>query len=93
MPPEQVDHLRLVATRYPSALSLSKYAQSAALNGRREDAQWAMRVICSQNTAVACQAAIDRWAKLIAEGHLEMAGIVGPQLLPQSASRRQPGSP
>jgi O-antigen ligase len=62
-----IDRLRRTLQRYPSYGGLFRFAQLAALNGRPDEAQWALSVLCKLNTPAACAAAIDHWRDLAAQ--------------------------
>jgi len=61
LPAGELDELSRVATRYPSAPLLFKYAKAAALHGRERDAERALAQLCSLQTGLICRQAIGAW--------------------------------
>jgi len=62
-----LETMRRVATRFPYAPSLGRYAQALALNGRPDEAQRTLRVLCAMHVPERCRAARERWDAARAE--------------------------
>ena len=75
MSADVLKHLRRTVTRYPTPSGLFRYAHASALNGRPDDAKWALRVLCSLHPVEICQAAANDWMQLAAAGNPEMAVV------------------
>ncbi|SFH95536.1 Protein glycosylation ligase [Pseudomonas guineae] len=69
---EDLERVRRAVQRYPAVGGLFRYAQSAALNNRPEEARWALQVICNLRSAKACAAVISDWRTLARAGNPEM---------------------
>jgi len=78
MSAEELDSLRRAFTRYPGDAGLLKYALSAALNGRANEARWALGILCRLNSIAKCQAAARSWSEVGASGNPEVASIAFP---------------
>lgn len=77
---DELEQFRLTVSRYPVAGGLFRYAQSAALNHRPEEASWALRVICNLKSAEVCAASIRDWNILVLEGNPEMRVVPMPKI-------------
>ena len=78
MSAEDLDDLRRTVIRYPGSVGLYNYAQSAALNGRPDDARWALDLICNLRGPAFCNAAIKDWQEIGMVRYPEMSAIVLP---------------
>jgi len=71
--------LRRTLQRYPTRGALFGYARASALNGRPDDAQWALKVLCKLHNQVTCAAAIEQWKALASDGATsELAKVIIP---------------
>lgn len=78
MSPDELARMRRVLTRYPSAEGLFRYAQASAINGRPDEADWALKLLCSMHRIESCEAAAMDWAAAAADGHPEMKRVTVP---------------
>lgn len=69
---EDLERVRRAVQRYPAVGGLFRYAQSAALNNRPEEARWALQVICNLRSAKVCAAVISDWRTLARAENPEM---------------------
>lgn len=88
MPEAELALMRRAVTRYPTAPSLFRYAQGAAMNGRPQDAEWSLRVLCSLQLDATCRAAGAGWQQLIAGGDPELAAVRLPAASTAPAPKR-----
>ena len=72
---EELEQLRRTILRYPTTGGLFRYAQSAALNHRQEEARWALQIVCSLKSAEECAAVVTDWKTLALEGNPEMNAV------------------
>jgi len=79
MAPSEIDQMRRTLKRYPTSVGLRRFAQMSAMNGRPDEAEKALSVLCKLNTPASCQAAIERWQAVAAE-HPEWPKIVAPRM-------------
>jgi hypothetical protein len=73
MTAEELNQLRRTITRYPSLGGLFRYAEASALNGRRDEARWALTLLCDLHRAEVCQAAARDWQLAAAGGSPELS--------------------
>lgn len=75
LPPERLDEMREALQRYPFVAGLARFARAAALAGRPDEAEWAMKRLCMLNTVRTCQAAVRDWREHAAQGLSEMNAV------------------
>lgn len=75
---EELEELRLAVIRYPSAGGLLRYSRACALNGRFDEARWALAVLCRLKSKEVCQNAALNWKAIAADGNPEMALVTLP---------------
>ncbi len=74
----ELDKVRRVAERFPSGPNLFRYAQSAALTGRPDEARRALALICQVTPPGHCQASSQAWRLLADTKYPAMATILPP---------------
>lgn len=72
MAEDQLLRLRQAVIRYPSAGGLLRYSRACALNGRLEEARWALGVLCRLNSNEVCKVSAMSWNAIAADGNPEM---------------------
>lgn len=80
MPAAALEERRLTVLRYPTTGGLFRYAQSAALNNRTDEAAWALQLICYLRPKQTCKSAIDDWRTVASSGNPEMNSVVMPRV-------------
>ncbi len=75
-----LEERRLAVLRYPTAGGLFRYAQSAALNNRADEAAWALQLICYLRPKQTCKSVIDDWRTVASSGNPEMNSVVMPRV-------------
>lgn len=76
---KELENLRRSVERYPTVEGSFRYAQSAALNYRVDEAAWALRLICSLRSLKVCTAATNDWAILAQSDYPEMRAVPMPR--------------
>ncbi|WP_368735917.1 Wzy polymerase domain-containing protein [Pseudomonas sp. 30_B] len=80
MPAAALEERHLTVLRYPTTGGLFRYAQSAALNNRADEAAWALQLICYLRPKQTCKSVIDDWRTLASSGNPEMNSVVMPRV-------------
>lgn len=62
----ELDRMRHTLFRYPTAGAILRYARSAALSGRADEAQWALQHLALMHSAATCRSALREWSALSA---------------------------
>lgn len=79
LPPERLAEMRHALQRFPFVAGFARYARAAALSGRPDEAEWAMRRLCALNTVPTCKGAIRDWHERAAQGLPEMNAVRMPK--------------
>jgi len=79
MSSDELSHMRRVLTRYPSAVGLLHYAQASAINGRPDEAKWALDLLCRMHRVETCEAAAQDWLAAAGDHHPEMRLVSFPR--------------
>lgn len=87
MPTTELAQLRLAVIRYPSVAGLLRYSRACALNGRFEEAQWALAVLCRLNSEEMCKAAEMNWKAIAADGNPEMLLVTLPGEMAKASTK------
>lgn len=77
MTPEDLERLRVTATRYPIESAFYKYARAAALNGQPRQAQQTLSRWCLLFTRDRCEVARSAWREFMAK-HPEIGPVTFP---------------
>jgi O-antigen ligase len=83
---EDLAKMRQTVLRYPSHSGLFRYARASALNGRFDEANWALAVLCRLKSPVECQTAAQNWQVFTADGNPELARVVLPPEMTAASS-------
>lgn len=79
MSPDELSQMRRVLTRYPSPVGLFHYAQASAINGRLDEARWALDLICTMHRMETCEAAARDWLAAAGDDYPEMKLVTFPR--------------
>ncbi|MCZ4321115.1 PglL family O-oligosaccharyltransferase [Pseudomonas anguilliseptica] len=83
MAESDVDSLRRLAHRYPSAGILARYAEALALNGEASESSKALKLICNLRGPDVCASSISAWRARAMLGRWEMNEVVLPESFPR----------
>ncbi|MBL8326057.1 MAG: O-antigen ligase C-terminal domain-containing protein [Rubrivivax sp.] len=88
--PADLQRLRQVLARFPSAGGLARYAQASALRGQFEDSRWALHTLCGLHRHNVCTSALQEWGHFVAR-HPAAAAVGLPARPVRPAAAQTPG--